>query len=30
MFTHPIFGKEIVVESPFEDELILTPETKAP
>jgi 23S rRNA-/tRNA-specific pseudouridylate synthase len=28
-FTHPIFGKEIVVESPFEDELALPPESKA-
>lgn len=29
-FRHPIFGNEIVVESPLEDELILPQENKAP
>jgi 23S rRNA-/tRNA-specific pseudouridylate synthase len=28
-FRHPIFGKEVVVEAPFENELTLPPETKA-
>jgi len=29
-FKHPIFGKEIVVESPFMNELIIPDETRAP